>query len=89
VAELRVYTGASSTTARGDLVRTYFLGSGYARMMRGTNKCFYGGNIQIAMNQNDQFEMLSSRKSSQTSNALMLNGGASATRLIIDRVKID
>ena len=56
-------------------------------MMSGTNKCFFGGNIQITMNQNDQFEIISSRKSAQNSNALMLNG--SATRLIKDRVKID
>ena len=56
-------------------------------MMTGTNKCFYGGNIQITMNQNDQFEILSSRKSAHNSNALMLNGGASETRLIIDRVE--
>ena len=56
--------------------------------MSGTNKCFYGGNIQITMNQNDQFEILSSRKSSQNANAPMLDGGASATRLIIDRVEI-
>ena len=89
VAELRVHTGATSTTARGDLLRTYFIGSGYARMMSGTNKCFYGGNIQITTNQNDQFEILSSRKSAQNSSALMLNGGANTTRLIIGRVKID
>ena len=57
-------------------------------MMNGTNKCFYGGNIQITMNQNDQFEILSSRKSTQNSNALDLNEGADATRLIIDRVVI-
>ena len=58
-------------------------------MMNGTNKCFYGGNIQITMNQNDQFEILSTRKSAQTANALMLDDGANATRLIIARVQID
>ena len=57
-------------------------------MMSGTNKCFYGGNIQITMSQNDQFEILSSRKSAQNSNALELNAGESAARLIIDRVEI-
>ena len=88
VAELRVYTNATSTTSRGDDVRTYFLGSGYARMLSGTNKCFYGGSIQITMEQNDQFEILSSRKSTSNSNALDLNEGAEATRLIIDRVVI-
>ena len=88
MAELRVYTGATSTTDRGDIVRTYFLGSGYARMMSGTNKCFYGGNIQITINLDDQFEILSSRKSAQNSNALELNADESATRLVIDRVKI-
>ena len=57
-------------------------------MMNGTNKCFYGGNIQITMNQNDQFEILSFRKSTSNSNALDLNEGSEATRLIIDRVVI-
>ena len=57
-------------------------------MINHTNKCFYGGNIQITMNQDDQFEILSSRKFSQNSNALMLDGNANATRLIIDRVEI-
>ena len=27
-------------------------------MLAGTNKCFYGGSIQITMEQNDQFEIL-------------------------------
>ena len=64
VAELRVHNGATNTTTtvRGNLIRTFFTGSGYARMMSGTNKCMYGGNIQITMEQNDQFEILSSRK---------------------------
>ena len=57
-------------------------------MMNDTNKCFYDGNIQITMNQDDQSEILSSRKFSQNSNALMLDGDANATRLIIDRVEI-
>ena len=57
-------------------------------MMSGTNKCFYGGNIQITINLDDQFEILSSRKSAQNSNALELNADESATRLVIDRVKI-
>ena len=62
VAELRVHTNATSTTGRGDDVRPYFLGSGYARMVSGTNKCFWGGSIQITMEQNDQFEISTSRK---------------------------
>ena len=88
VAELRVYTNATETTGRGDDVRTYFLGSGYARMMSDTNKCIYGGSIQITMEQNDQFEILSSRKYAQNTDALNLNDGALATRLIIDRIII-
>ena len=88
VEEVRLYKNATSTTGRGDLVRTYFIGSGYARMLNGTNVCMYGGSIQITMEQNDQFEILSSRKSAQNSNALDLNEGAEATRLIIDRVVI-
>ena len=88
VAELRVYTNAASTTGYGDDVRTYFLGSGYSRMLSGTNKCFWGGSIQITMQQNDQFEILTSRKYVSNTNALNLNDGALATRLIIDRVVI-
>jgi hypothetical protein len=88
VAELRVYTNATSTTGYGDDVRTYFLGSGYSRMLSGTNKCFWGGSIQITMQQNDQFEILTSRKYVSNTNALNLNDGALATRLIIDRVII-
>ena len=88
VAEVRVYTNSTSTTGRGDDVRTYFLGGGYARMLAGTNKCFYGGNIQITMEQNDQFEVISSRKYVSNTNSLELNDGAEATRLIIDRVII-
>ena len=57
-------------------------------MMSGTNKCFYGGSIQITMETNDQFEILSSRKYKTNSDALDLNDGALATRLIIDRVII-
>jgi hypothetical protein len=89
-AELRVYNGATNTTTtvRGNLVRSYFIGSGYARMMNGTNKCFWGGSIQITMQQNDQFEILTSRKYVSNTNALNLNDGALATRLIIDRVVI-
>ena len=85
-----MYTNATNTTTtvRGDNVRTYFLGSGYARMMSGTNKCFWGGNIQITMQQNDQFEILTSRKYAQNTDSLYLNDGALATRLIIDRVVI-
>ena len=55
-------------------------------MLPGTNACMYGGSIQITMEQNDQFEILSSRKSAQNSNALNLNGGVDATRLMIDGV---
>ena len=88
VAEPRVYTNATSTTSRGDDVRTYFLGSGYARMLSDTNKAFWGGTIQITMEQNDQFEILTSRKYAQNTNALNLNDGTLATRLIIDRVAI-
>ena len=88
VAELRVYTNATSTTGRGDDVQTYFLGSGYARMMSDTNKCIYGGSIQITMTQNDQFEILSSRKYAQDTDALNLNDSENATRLIVDRVVI-
>ena len=87
-AELRVYKNAISTTSRGGGVRTYFLGSGYARMLPGTNKAFWGGNIQLTMNQNGQFEVISPRKYTQNSGALNLNDGADATRLIIDRVVI-
>ena len=90
VVELRMYTNATNTTTtlRGDDVRTYFIGSGYARMMSGTNKCFWGGSIQITMQQNDQFEIVTNRKYAQNTDSLNLNGGADATRLIIDRVVI-
>jgi hypothetical protein len=88
VAELRVYTNAASTTGYGDDVRTYFLGSGYSRMLSGTNKCFWGGSIQITMQQNDQFEIVTNRKYAQNTDSLNLNDGADATRLIIDRVII-
>ena len=57
-------------------------------MMSGTNKCFWGGNIQITMQQNDQFEIVTNRKYAQNTDALNLNDGAEATRLIIDRVAI-
>ena len=57
-------------------------------MMSGTNKCFWGGSIQITMAQNDQFEILTSRKYAQNTDALNLNDGSLATRLIIDRVVI-
>ena len=57
-------------------------------MMSGTNKCFWGGNIQITMNQNDQFEIVTNRKYAQNTDSLNLNDGADATRLIIDRVVI-
>ena len=57
-------------------------------MMTDTNKCFYGGSIQVTMETNDQFEILSSRKYAKNSDALDLNDGALATRLIIDRVII-
>ena len=87
-AELIVYTNSTSTTVRGDDVRRYFIGSGYARMVSGTNKCFYGGSIQITMETNDQFEILSSRKYKTNSDSLDLNDGVLATRLIIDRVII-
>ena len=57
-------------------------------MLPGTNKCFWGGNIQLTMNQNDPFEVISSRKYVSNTNSLELNDGAEATRLIIDRVVI-
>ena len=57
-------------------------------MLSGTNKCFYGGSIQITMEQNDQFEVISSRKYISNTNSLELNDGSEATRLIIDRVII-
>ena len=57
-------------------------------MLSGTNKTFYGGNIQLTMNQNDQFEVISSRKYVSNTNSLELNDGSEATRLIIDRVVI-
>ena len=40
------------------------------------------------MEQNDQFEVISSRKYVSNTNSLDLNEGAEATRLIIDRVII-
>ena len=88
VVELIVYTNSTSTTVRGTDVMGYFIGSGYARMMQTTNKCFWGGSIQITMETNDQFEISSSLKYAQLSDALDLNDGALATRLIIDRAII-
>ena len=84
-----MYTNAISTTGRGGDVRTYFLGSGYARMIPGANVCMYGGSTQITMEeQNVQFEILSSRKSGLTTDVLNLSVGALATRLITGRVAI-
>ena len=89
VLELITYTNSISHTGRGTPSRTYLIGSGYARMMTGTNKCFYGGNIQITMEEDDQFEIVSSRKFAQTTTAIELNAGVDATRLIIDRLITD
>jgi hypothetical protein len=57
-------------------------------MLSNTNKCIYGGSIQITMQENDQFEIVSTRKYITNTNALTLNDRASATRLTIDRVLI-
>ena len=88
VIELRTYINSSNHTSYGTTSRIYFIGSGYARMLAGTNKCIYGGSIQITMAQNDQFEIVSTRKYITNSNALNLNTGSEATRLTIDRVLI-
>ena len=57
-------------------------------MLNGTNKCFYGGGIQITMEENDQFQIVSTRKYVSGSNTIELNAGVDATRLIIDRLII-
>ena len=88
VIEMRTFTNSANHTGYGTPSRTYFIGSGYARMLTNTNKCIYGGSIQITMQQNDQFEIVSTRKYITNTNALDLNDGVEATRLTIDRVLI-
>ena len=58
-------------------------------MLSGTNKCFYGGSIQITTEENDQFQVVSTRKYVSGTTGIELNGGVDATRLIIDRLIID
>ena len=58
-------------------------------MLNGTNKCFYGGSIQITMEENDQFQIVSTSKYVSGSSTIELNAGVDATRLIIDRLIID
>ena len=58
-------------------------------MLNGTNKCFYGGSIQITMEEKDQFQVVSTSKYVSGTNTIELNGGVDATRLIIDRLIID
>jgi len=89
VLELRTFTGGSNQYTEGTPSRTYFIGSGYARMVTGTNKCFYGGSIQITMEEHDQFQIVSTRKYVSGTGVLELNAGVDATRLIIDRLIID
>ena len=89
VLELRTFTGGSNQYTQGTPSRTYFIGSGYARMLNGTNKCFYGGSIQITMEENDQFQIVSTSKYVSGSGTIELNAGVEATRLIIDRLIID
>ena len=88
VIEMRTYINSSNHTSYGTTSRIYFIGSGYARMLADTNKCVYGGSIQITMQQNDQFEIVSTRKYITNTNNLLLNTGVEATRLTIDRVLI-
>ena len=88
VLELRTFTGGANQYTQGTASRTYFIGSGYARMLNGTNKCFYGGNIQITMEEHDQFQIVSTRKYVSGAGVLELNAGVDATRLIIDRLII-
>jgi hypothetical protein len=88
VIEMRTYTDSVNHTSYGTSSRIYFIGSGYARMMSGTNKCIYGGSIQITMQENDQFEIVSTYKYKTGNNSLTLNDGDQVTLLTIDRVII-
>tara|TARA_R110001592_G_scaffold362986_1_gene679162 strand:+ start:19 stop:1608 length:1590 start_codon:yes stop_codon:yes gene_type:complete len=88
VLELRTFTGGSNQYTEGTPSRTYFIGSGYARMLSGSNKCFYGGSIQITMEEHDQFQIVSTRKYVSGAGVIELNANVNATRLIIDRLII-
>ncbi len=78
-----VYGTASSTTVRGSNKQQYFVGNGYGRAVSGTNKMRVGGNIDIYLNENDQFEIAVDKIYGGTQNAALTS---SATKLIIERI---
>ena len=79
-----VYGTATSTTVRGSTNKQeYFVGNGYGRAVSGTNKMRVGGNIDIYLNENDQFEIGVDKIYGGTQNATLTS---SATKLIIERI---
>ena len=81
---IRYYTKAPSTTGRGELDRTYFIGEGYCRAYSGTNQVWYGGDITLHMRENEQFEIVSIVRYATHSNAIPAD--ASETLMRIERV---
>ena len=51
-----------STTSRGGLDYSVFLGCGYNRGLSGTNQVSYGGNCILTLSANEQFEIVSTRQ---------------------------
>jgi hypothetical protein len=78
------YKNASSTTARGDDKQQYFIGNGYARALSGTNQFRFGGNIDIYLNKDDQFEIVVEKLYGATNKTAYLD--QSDTQLIVERI---
>jgi hypothetical protein len=55
------YENGSGTTTKGDLLRKYYVSSSYGRAQPSTNKFAVGGNIDLYLNHDDQFEVVIGR----------------------------
>jgi len=81
---IRYYRKAPSTTGRGELDRTYFIGEGYCRAYNGTNQVWFGGDITLHMRELEQFEIVSVVRYATSSKAVPAD--ASETLMRIERV---
>ena len=83
--DMRVYTGASSTTAYGTIYRTYTLGTGYCRSLSGTNQVVLAGDTTLTLNLNDQIEIRTIVEYT-TNSAHTINTDVNDSYLIIERI---
>ena len=78
------YTGGSAVSS-GTLDKTYFLGNGYARALTNTNLVALGGNIDLYLNEDDNFEVVIEKIYHDDTNRNVILEPASSS-LIIERI---